>query len=288
MADKRLVVTKDLLHAIREIPASHLTYVEKYILIIILSCINTKNETWHGVDALARFSCMSVSTIKRHIKKLEQKKFISIRRPAHYTHKETNHYFLNLKLIQSYYGDNFTDVDKLGVPETPDMQVGYHTATQSGVSQLPNRVSQRAIKRERKMERKRERGEATLLSPVDFSINPKSAELIEAMGLSEDDANDVIDEFVEHYTEGKGKNKTSDDWNRMLQIWLKREMGYMEERQQRQKLKEPEEKPWYHKETEHMQRGNGMAALGKILENLRPNGQGGSTNGLGTKGKGKD
>lgn len=282
MSTKSLINTARLLHSIREIPPSVLNSTEKYLLVIILACINTVNDTWQPVENIARFACLSSRSINRHIKGLEKKKFIKVKRPEHYTHKKANHYSLNIKLIESYHVDNPEIVDKSHVNLSPDTQVACQIVTQSHDKLSGDRMTNCRTKGERKNERKRERGETHPI-PLDFVLNSKSVELIDSLGLEEDDANTIIDKFCNYYTKNQER---SDDWNRMLQIWVNREMEYRAERAEKKRLNEPEERPWYHKETEHMKRGNGLAAIGTVLKNM-PNGHGGHTNGLGGERKRK-
>lgn len=102
--------TMHLLHSIREIPPSAITSSEKYILIMILSCINENNKTWYTMQNLSKYCCMSERRISPHIKSLAQKGFISIEKPLHYARRQSNEYSLNVDQIMNYHISRSHDV----------------------------------------------------------------------------------------------------------------------------------------------------------------------------------
>lgn len=111
--------TIHLLHSIREIPPSVLNSHEKYVLTILLSCMNDANETWYTQDSIAYFCSMSERRCRLHIHSLAQKRFIIIEKPATYARSRTNHYHLNVDLIMGYHlgksGDKMSPVyDRTG------------------------------------------------------------------------------------------------------------------------------------------------------------------------------
>lgn len=255
-----------------------LTNDEKLLLIFLAKHKGSKGICM-SLKTIAKELDRDYRNIRRSIDRLKSKKILHVDNVK----GKRSHYTLLLPKIDLLTGEGVCAL-------TNENEVRAWTPLHSGrVRPHTEGVdAPLSVKGNNKYVKNRKGRKAAPLSSDDFSISPKSAKHIESYGLDEEEANEIIDKFVIYYTEGKGKDKTSDDWNRMWCNWLDREMAYAEDKAAKKKLSEPEEKPWYHKETEHMQRGNGMAALGKILENLRPNGQGGSTNGLGTKGKGKD
>lgn len=141
-----------------------------------------------------------------------------------------------------------------------------------------------------KKDSKKKRGSENRSLPLtdDFELTKATSEKIEELGFTEDEANVEIEKFMTYYM---GNGATKADWNMVLQNWMIRAKGYKKEKKTRL-TKTPDEPkstvPWYHAQDAHLPRGNGLAAIGKIMENLKPNGHGGSTNGLGTKREGKD
>lgn len=95
--------TINLLHAIREITISVLNSSEKYILTMILSCVDQENKSWYSMISLAKFCCMDKTRIRPHIKSLEKKNFIKINKPLVYGRKKTNEYSVNIELIMSFH-----------------------------------------------------------------------------------------------------------------------------------------------------------------------------------------
>lgn len=75
------------------------------------------------MDTIAEFASMTRMSISKHIKHLEQKKFIIVNKPLHYTHGQTNTYSLNIELIMSF------SVDKSRIKLLPDIQVAHKSDT---------------------------------------------------------------------------------------------------------------------------------------------------------------
>ncbi len=95
--------TIHLLHAIREIPNNLINHHEKYLLTVLLSCMNEENQTWYSMDMIAHFACRCERKIRAYIHSLAQKKFISIEKPTVYGRRKTNQYSLNIELIMSFH-----------------------------------------------------------------------------------------------------------------------------------------------------------------------------------------
>jgi hypothetical protein len=228
--NKKEVNSIKLLHAIRQIPATLISANEKYILTIILSCINIDNITWHSMDIIAEFACVSRWTISRHIKTLEDKKFISIVKPNHYTHDETNHYSLNIDLILSF------SVDKSRSKLLHDPKVALQSATQYtqvALQVAPSRVADcNALyneveeKRRKKEERKRAREKRVPLSDY-FLPNEKLNALIRETSTKSGKSPETL--LAKFKNIQKSKDGTSADWNAEYENYLHNEkpQGYV-------------------------------------------------------------
>jgi hypothetical protein len=253
---------------------------DEQLLLIFLSKHKGHKGIYPSVVTLARELKRSESAIRRSLTRLRKKQLILI----DYVPGKSSNYKL---LIPSLDLSTTPSVDATTTLSTPlASTLGQSRRTRQDTPSVDARQSERGNKTKEINRRGRHKKHAAPF-PVDFMINPKSEKLIDELGLDEDDTNEIINKFVDYYS---AKHQTSDDWNRMLQIWIEREMKFRKERAEKKRLSEPEEKPWYHKENENVPRGNGMAVLGEIIQKLKtkPNGHGGHTNGLGSERKGED
>lgn len=134
--------TIHLFRSIRFIPENVLNAQEKLILYTLLSCANQDNDSWNGHEKLSELTGIGRSSIKKYMKSLEQKKFISIQRPVHYQRKETNHYALNVDNIMQYF------IENKGSPDDPGHAYRGRHATGPGSPDDHDRGRQTTTKKQ--------------------------------------------------------------------------------------------------------------------------------------------
>lgn len=259
--------TTDLLHAIREIPKTLISRAEKYILMVLLSCMNTNNETWYGMESIAEYACMGLSTALRSLRTLEKKKFITVERPAIYTHHQTNKYHLNLEYILSFYPvDKYQNVDKSHVKMTTDNEVACQNDTPSHVKMTIGRMSKRPSKIDIKKDIKMERGARTKkrsLLTVNFQPSKATIEVGKKLGFTADEAEN---EFTDFYDYNHGEYATDKEWDLKFRRWLMQGAKIRAEQAEKNKPS-PTEKPDPYKEEEmKMKRFGQPVGVSKYLK----------------------
>jgi Helix-turn-helix domain len=216
------------------------------------------------------------STLTRIIASLIKKKLLSV----DYIRGISNHYHLHIPTIELSTTLLTDEQGTVNNPAHPRAE-GLLTHKQGGLligEPLITKGNNKGIKR--RVKRKR-------LHPIppDFSLNEKSIEAIQAYGLKAEEIDEIIVSFVEYY---EASDTLSDDWNRMLIAWFKREMKFKKGRFTGEQGYPPTQRdeirstvPWF--DPNH-------ASVGQILKMVRPmlNGHGGHTNGLGGATEGKD
>lgn len=88
--------------AIRNIPKNVINGHEKSILLILLLSTGHENLSWYSLQSISEMTCFSVDTVRRNLKTLEQKKFITITKPSAYGRAFSNHYTLNVDSLMAY------------------------------------------------------------------------------------------------------------------------------------------------------------------------------------------
>lgn len=142
---KRDFNTVYLLRSIRFIPQNILNVQEKLILYTLLSCANADNDSWNGQQKLCELTGIKRTSIKKYMKSLEQKKFITVQRPVHYQRNETNHYALNVDNIMQYF------VENKGSPDDPVPVYRGRHATISGSPRDHERGRQTTSKKQKEV-----------------------------------------------------------------------------------------------------------------------------------------
>lgn len=258
--------TTELLHAIREIPKSLLNYTEKHLLTILLSCMNASNTSWHSIDVLTDYSCMSYRSVRRYIQSLAQKNFIFIDRPSLYTHHVTNTYHLNVELILSFHVVHKSkNVDKSEATQTPDVKVGGHTV-QVGGHTVQSRGSDRPIKKDTKKEKKKESARKKTRLPLspDFEPSKKTLSVAKEYGLTKDEALYEFEKFMAQFLDS---GEVSGNWDFTLRKWLLRAAEFKKSGKVIGHSELPPEKVDPYKEEElKMKRFGGMAPVGSLVK----------------------
>lgn len=141
--------TLHLLWAIRDMPKNVVNGYEKIILFVLLSCAGSNNSSWHTQKSLCEMCSLGETSLKKYTKSLEQKKLITIERPAHYTHYSNNKYQLSVDLIMTY-----SKLESVS-PDDPNVKSRGRAATVSGSPRDSHWGRETTTKKERE-ERKKE------------------------------------------------------------------------------------------------------------------------------------
>lgn len=156
--------SNELLFSIREIPSTVICHYEKTILFILLSCMNSNNDTWYSMESISNFSCICLNTVRKYLRSLIKKQFIFVDKPGYYTHNTPNHYHLNINLIKSYHPHRVIPISKSPPPGDTDMakkdtlfpKVGITPCTLSVSPGAPDRVHPMHPKKDIKKEIKKD------------------------------------------------------------------------------------------------------------------------------------
>lgn len=266
MSDKPIHIVFQVINHLRHL--CHTSTSDKLLLVTLASFSGVKGicPSAHKIGERMGFSDRQVYRV---LNRLEDQKLIKIIRAQGKSHV-FEFLFLSTTPDIHVIGEVIHTPDNV-VIGTPDIHVippmttlSYHRITK-GITNRNNRGEKLPV-------------------PLDFFLTPKSKKHIDDLELEVDDANEIINKFLTYNAE---KQTLSDDWNRMLRAWIDREMRFRREREESKRLQQPEKTPWYHEQDAGMPRGNALASIGKILEKLKSNGQGGHTNVLDREGKAK-
>lgn len=105
--------TLHLLWAIRNIPSHAIKSAEKVILYTFLASTSQQNDLWYSQDSLCEMTGLSTNTLKKHIVSLEQKRFITVKKPDIHFRSASNHYSINIDQIMK-----FSKVEKVSEIDT--------------------------------------------------------------------------------------------------------------------------------------------------------------------------
>lgn len=146
--------TLHLLWAIRDIPSKAIKSPEKVILYTFLSSTNYQNDLWYNQESLCEMTGLTRNTLKKHLASLEQKKFITIKKPSVHFRAASNHYSLNLEQIMFY-----SKVDKGSEFDTLSQKKGSNLDKKG--SNLDARRGENLTPKKEREERKEEKGKKT-------------------------------------------------------------------------------------------------------------------------------
>lgn len=156
--------TLHLLWAIRNIPSTSINSLEKLILFTFLSCTGNKNLLWHNQDTLQEMTCLTRTTLKKYLKSLMKKEFITINKPDSYFRTASNQYTLLVDKIM-----NYCEVSKgSGGDPLSENKGSYYDSKGSGGDH--GRGQEATLKKE-SLRKKEEKGNDTALRAV--SIPPR-------------------------------------------------------------------------------------------------------------------
>lgn len=140
--------TYALIWAIRDLSSQYVNGYEKAVLLILSSFTSDKNNiSWYSQNSIADKTCFSISTVKRALKSLEIKGYISVHRRSKNGTKQTNSYKISNEKIAELVGSDRAICGSDGANPT--------------FSQTLHTVSDRAIKKKEKKKKKK----------MDFSPN---------------------------------------------------------------------------------------------------------------------
>ena len=216
------IVFQVLNYLVSEQSAQHkLLPIDKFILIIL-----AKHHGARGIfpnqETIAREIQSSLRYTKTRIKHLENSGLISIKRL-----NRKNHYIL----------DFLETMGDLQVTSSYPQQetIGDLQITSQGIYRSPHRGStDHTNNKEEEPKKKTERARTNRAAPLsdDFLPTDDTVQKAKELGLTEDEANDEFDKFLNYYIEN-GQEKA--DWNLVLHNWFIRAAAY--------KAKKPVSKP---------------------------------------------
>jgi DNA-binding MarR family transcriptional regulator len=164
--------------AIRNIPQKMINGHEKSILLILLLSTGHENLSWYSLKSISEMACFSLDTIRRNLKTLEQKKFITITKPSKYGRAVSNHYALNVDEIMVY--------SKLEKDSCEQSLSGKRVADSNGrvAHSHPERVADSTTKKE-SLRKKEERARPSSSEEVLRSDYVMNAEELKAYYIRE-------------------------------------------------------------------------------------------------------
>lgn len=270
-----------------------LSLTDRAVLMTIANHVRNGSDCYPSQEYLAAYLGTSKETIKRSLRSLKKKKLInSFKKPSlnsRYKTSRHNYYALTLPVdnsVREVIHDPNHDVK--GVTDDPCHSViGVKSTPVIGVTGDPLiEHSNRTIKN-----KERERKKHALPLSPDFEVSRASCDKAQSLGLTEEEANDELDKFLNYYIE-KGEEKT--DWNLMLQNWFIRAAQYKTKNKSVKGVNDAPQHitrctvPDYVTPITEIRGDRNIAAqaLGSIMEKLKLNG--GKPNGLGSQGKGEN
>lgn len=248
---------------------------DEKLLLIFLAKYKGGGGIYPSVSTLGRHLQRNVTSIRRSLRRLLQKKLIKIQ----YVPGKSSNYTLFIPCDDL---STTTGVDALGICDAPRASTPVHPVrTRPTTPRTDARLSERDNNHLNKTERTRTK-RASALSD-DFEPNKQSCQTAKEAGLTQDEANYEFEKFMNHYLENEEKKK---DWQLVLKNWFIRAGEY--KRTHGAITVKPEEVrstvPWH--KPSNAYRGDPQA-IGRLLNGLptkardHMNGSGGKNNGLG-------
>lgn len=251
------------------------------ILFLLASHIGEREYWYISQPDIATECRIKVTQFRRRCKKLETQKLITVKRTG-----KANGY--GISLPYPFSDDRYSSTEQ-GVDNS---QPKNHDRS-SSTDQIGTTVPIRSVLEGRHKEtlnklKKTERGRTKRASPLsgDFLPNDESVMKAQDVGLTEDEANDQFEIFMNHFLDnGKAKH----DWQLALRTWFIKAGEYKRKNPGKQK-KEPEQVrstvPFYEPRDTTERRGD-PNVMQSALKNIMSQLKGGRTNGLGSQGEGK-
>lgn len=248
-------------------PQAHfykLTADEK-LFILVLAKHKGQKGIYPSLNTLAKELNRHPSSVKRTLKRLEQKGLIYVERGM----GRSSHYYLTfpegyLSTTGSVHATTYTHGG--GSVHATGGVASTHTTGSVHATQSIQRIY-------KNKNTEGERTKRALPLPDDFEPTKASVQLAKDLGLPEHEFVDELEKFMDYYI-GEGCSKV--DWQRVFQAWLKRAVRFQEEKpvknEIRSTVKDFEPAPHYDRAAD---KEVATQALSQILGKLKLNGKGG-------------